>query len=82
MSQPTQASSTLPTVPVIKAGNEGGRVSPSATRPVIMTIATEGEGGIAYFHKMMAQGGPAGTGESELHASDTLLPIAYVYQPP
>ena len=37
---------------------------------------------MAYFHKMMARGGPAGTGESEPQGSDTHLPIAYVYQPP
>ena len=58
MSQPTKASS---------AGNEGGWASPSVSRPV-GPIAIEGEGGLAYFHKMMAEGGPGGPGESELQA--------------
>lgn len=78
MSQTTQASSALPTGAGIKVENEGRRASPSASRPTgSMTIATEGEGGLEYFHKMMAQDGPAGTGESELHASDTLIPSTY-----
>ena len=82
MSQSTQASSTLPTVAGIKAGNEERRASPSASRPAgSMTIATEGEGGLAYFHKMMAQGGPAETGESELHTSDALIPSTYMPNP-
>ena len=76
MSQPTQTSSVFPTVPVVKAGKEGAKASPSLGPPVArMTIATEGEGGIAYYHKMMAQGGPAGTGESELQGLTPFLQL-------
>jgi len=78
MSQPTQ---TLSAVAGIKAGNEGGKVS-SASRPV-GPIAIEGEGGLAYFHKMRAQGGPAGPGESELQGSaESLYPSHYICQSP
>jgi hypothetical protein len=79
MSQPTQALSALPTVAGISAGNQGESASPSASRSVgSMIIAIEGEGGLAYFHKMIAQGGPTGTGESEPQPSDTLFPCAYI----
>ena len=65
MSQPTKASS---------AGAEGGWASPSVSR-LVGPIAIEGEGGLAYFHKMMTEGGPGGPGESELQASARCLYI-------
>ena len=81
MFQPTKASA-LQTVVGIKAGNEGVKASSSASRPVgPMTIAIEGEGGFTYLHKMMAQGGLAGTGESKPQASDALLSSVYIPNP-
>ena len=84
MTQPTKAPSALQTVASIKAGKEGGRAPPSASRPV-GPIAIEGEGWFVYLHKMMALGGPAGPGEGELQVSakclfipipSTALPLA------
>jgi hypothetical protein len=84
MSQLTQTPSALPTVAGIKAGNMEESASPSASRSDgSMTIAVEGESGLEYLHKVMAQaqGGPTGTGKSEPLASDTLPPCAYIYIP-
>jgi len=80
MPQPTQAPSPLPADAGTKAGKSGESVSPSASRPGI--IAVEGEDGFTYCHRMMAQGGPAGTGKSKPQASDTPFPSAYIYIPP
>ena len=71
MSQPTKFSSTPSTLAGTKAGNEGG--SPSTSRRAVsIAIAIEGEGGLAFVQKMMAQGGPARPGEGE---SRRLLPF-------
>ena len=79
MFQPTKASA-LQTVVGVKAGNEGVKASPSASSPV-GPIAIEGEGGFTYLHKMMAQRGLSGTGESEPRAFGTLLSSAYIPNP-
>jgi len=80
--QPTEAPSAFPTVAGIKVGNEGENASPSVTRPIgSTTMAIEGEGGLAFVEKMMAEGGPAKTGKV---SHSCLIPIfqVLIYTPP
>lgn len=75
--QPTRAPSPLPFAVDIKAGKSG---SPAPSPRVgSMIIAADEEGGSAFVERMMAQGGPGRTGESEPQMSVTLLPIAYIH---
>jgi len=70
----------LSTVAGTKAGNQGE--SPlMSRRGGSITIAIEGEGGLAFVQKMMAQGGPAGTGESEPRRLLPFFPVL-IYIPP
>ena len=66
MPRPTETLCALPTAVGYEAANEEQSPSPEAVHDnASMAIAIDGEGGIVFAERMMAQGGPARAGEGK-----------------
>ena len=80
MYRPTETPSPPPTIVGYDTRNEEQSPSPGGvhhTGPI--TIAIDGEGGIPFVQRVVAQGGPTRPGEGESQSSVSLLPSTDIH---